>query len=198
MSTCEAGARLASIAALHHKSAINLEEEATAGNSKQRLGVTQVASANITSDVYRAWCEKRLAALFNDEDEDVRREAATCFGYLGDATLETYEGLILAFCDSRAYQDSSFPILHTLENSLRRLPGITCAVCEKFLARFGAEAADIRTSRAGDVLTVAKLIFRTYHQHQADEWTARCLDQIDRMCLEGIADAKREFEEFER
>ncbi len=197
-SVCEAGARLASIAALHHESAGALEEEAMAGNRKQRHGVAQVASANVNSADHAVWCKKRLAALFNDDDADIRREAALCFRYLGDASLETYADLISAFCNSKAFQDDSFSILHALENSVRQLPGITCDVCEKFLNRFGAEDRDIRTSRAGDVLTVVKLIFRTYHQHQADEWTARCLNLIDRMCLEGIADAKREFEEFER
>jgi len=112
--------------------------------------------------------------------------------------LENYENLITAFCGSAAYQENSFPVLHVLEESLRRLPGITCVVCEKFLERFGGEAKDIRTHRAGDVRTVAKLIFRTYHQHQGDEWAPRCLDLIDRMCLEEIQDARSELEEYER
>jgi hypothetical protein len=43
-----------------------------------------------------------------------------------------------------------------------------------------------------------KLLFRTYHQHQRDEWAPRCLDLIDRMCLEGIQDVSKGLEEFER
>ncbi len=49
-----------------------------------------------------------------------------------------------------------------------------------------------------DARTVAQLIFRTYHQHQDDAWTARALDLIDRLCLEGIGDAQKEFDTFER
>jgi hypothetical protein len=45
---------------------------------------------------------------------------------------------------------------------------------------------------------VATLVFRTYQQHQGDEWASRCLDLIDRMCLEGIHDVKKELNEFER
>ena len=56
----------------------------------------------------------------------------------------------------------------------------------------------MQTSRAGDAPTVAKLIFRTYQQHQQDEWTARWLDLIDRLCLEGIGEAGGELEQFER
>ena len=45
---------------------------------------------------------------------------------------------------------------------------------------------------------VAKLIFRTYQQHQNDEWTSRSLALIDRLCLEGIGDAGSHLEQFER
>jgi hypothetical protein len=164
----------------------------------QRLGVSQVASANIAAPECRKWCERRLGSLFNDDDEKVRREAATCFRYLEGETLETYAALISAFCDSKAFQDDSFSILHVLEQSLRRLPGMTCVVCEKFLERFSDEARDIRTSRMGDAHTVTELLFRTYQQHQQDEWTARSLDLIDRLCLEGVGEVNDGFRAFER
>lgn len=196
---CEAGARLAGIAALEHgESAADLVEEALGGSAKHRLGIAQVASANVAQPECREWCERRLRGLFNDEDEDVRQEAATCFRYLKNDSLETYGELILAFCDSRGYQEDSFSVLHMLEQSLGRLPGITCIVCEKFLDRFSGDANDIRSRRYGDSRTVASLIFRTYQQHPNDEWTGRALDLIDRLCAESIADAGKEFEQFER
>lgn len=160
--------------------------------------MAQVASSNLADAECRAWCEKGLLVLFNDDAHEVRREAASSFLRLKSEPLESYENLITAFCASLAFQADSFSILHVLEDSLRRLPGITCVVCEKFLARFSDEAKDSRTHRAGDVRTVAKLIFRTYHQHQQDEWARRCLDLIDRMCLESIHDVKSELDEFER
>ncbi|MGP1665665.1 MAG: hypothetical protein ACTS5I_07105, partial [Rhodanobacter sp.] len=42
----EAGARLASLAALYHEDAADLAKEAMSGNASQRLGVAQVASSN--------------------------------------------------------------------------------------------------------------------------------------------------------
>jgi hypothetical protein len=196
---CEAGARLAGIAALEHgESAADLVKEALRGSAKHRLGIAQVASANVAQPESREWCERQLRGLFNDEAEDVRQEAATCFRYLKNDSLETYGELILAFCDSRGYQEDSFSILHMLEQSLGRLPGITCIVCEKFLDRFSGDANDIRSRRYGDSRTVASLIFRTYQQHPNDEWTGRALDLIDRLCAESIADARKEFEQFER
>jgi hypothetical protein len=112
--------------------------------------------------------------------------------------LGTYESLITAFCGSKAYSEDSFSILHLFENSPHRLPGLTCLICEKFLSRFGDEARDIRTSKMGDAPTVAKLVFRTYDQHQRDEWTKRSLDLIDQLCLEGIGEAHKQMAEFER
>ena len=85
-----------------------------------------------------------------------------------------------------------------LEESLRRLPGTTCLVCEKFLERFADEARDIRTRRARDTFTLAKLVFRTYQQHQNDEWTCRSLTLIDHLCMEGIGDAGSHLNQFER
>lgn len=194
----ESGARLAALSSLYHPEEEVLETEAFAGTARRRLGVAQVASANIALEDCRPWCEKRLVSLFNDDDQAVRQEAATSFRYLENGALEDYADLIGAFCDSKAFQDDSFSILHVLEQSLRRLPGMTCIVCEKFLERFSDEARDIRTSRMGDAHTVTELLFRTYQQHQQDEWTARALDLIDRLCLEGIGDVNDGFRAFER
>ena len=195
---CEAGARLASLALLMDQGAADLVEEALHGSARHRLGVAQVASVNIAIPECRRWSEEMLAELFDDDDADVRGKAASCFRQLTDEVLDTYGDLIAAFCDSKAYQEDSFPVLHTLEQSLGRLPGTTCLVCEKFLDRFADEARDIRTHRAGDAFTLAKLVFRTYQQHQNDEWTSRLLNLIDRLCLEEIGDAGEQLEQFER
>ena len=45
---------------------------------------------------------------------------------------------------------------------------------------------------------VAKLVFRTYDQHQRDQWAKRSLDLIDQLCLEGIGEAHKQMAEFER
>ena len=194
----EDGAHFACIASLIHEGAADLVDDALRGDARHRLGVAQVAAAYIAAPEYRAWCEATLAELFGDDDSDVLHEAASCFRQLQGGALDTYEKLITAFCDSKAFEEDSFSILHTLEESMGRLPGMTCEVCEKFLHRFADEARDIRTSRAGDTDLVAKLAFRTYQQHQNDEWTPRSLDLIDRLCLDRIHDAGREFEQFDR
>ena len=198
LEVCEAGARLASLAFLMDQDAADLVGEALHGDARHRFGVAQVAAANVAIPECRRWSEEKLSALFNDDDSDVRCEAASCFRQLKGEDLGTYGELIATFCDSKAFQEDSFPLLDTLEESLGRLPGTTCLACEKFLNRFADEARDIRTHRAGDSPTVAKLVFRTYQQHQNDEWTSRSLNLIDHLCLEGMEDAGSHLDQFER
>lgn len=195
---CEGGACLVAIAALGHPEAADLRDQATAGNENMRLGIARVAAGNLASPECRQWCERQLILMFDDESPKVRQAAAECFRQLEHEPLGPYESLIGAFCNSKAYAEDSFSILHLFENSPHRLPGLTDLVCEKFLLRFGVEARDIRTSRMGDAPTVAKLVFRTYDQHQRDEWTKRSLDLIDQLCLEGIGEAQKQMAEFER
>ena len=184
---CEAGARLASIAALDHEEAADLLAEALDSGVRHRVGVAQVASANVAKPECRTWCEAILIKLFNDEDADVRKETATCFSRLPGEALEHYEGLIASFCDSKAFSGGAFWLMHALEESPGRLPGITCMVCQRALE-----------SPSGDAFEVGKLVFRTYQQHQNDEWTSRSLDLIDRLCLESIPGTDSEFEQFDR
>ena len=80
-----------------------------------------MAAANIARAECRSWCEQRLLQLFNDCDAQVRRKVASCFRRLAQESLEDYEALIIAFCESLAYQEDSFSILHILEESVRRL-----------------------------------------------------------------------------
>ena len=141
---CEAGACFASIAALMHKRVADLVDEALRGDAPHRLGVTQVAADKIAVPEYRAWCERTLVALFDDDDSGVRREAASCFRQLQDEALDDYGDLIVTFCDSKAFEEDSSWILYTLEESPGRLPGMTCEVCEKFLDRFANEARNIQ------------------------------------------------------
>jgi hypothetical protein len=160
--------------------------------------VAAVAAANVALADCREWCESHLNQFFLDHDSEVRKAAARCFHTLAPESLESFADLISIFCDSPAYQEDSLSILQTLENSVHRLPGIVCTVCEKFLLRFGDEARDIRTGRAGDAYLVCKLIFRVYHQHQNDAWAGRALDLIDQLCQEGIGDIGTELEQFDR
>ena len=131
---CEAGARLVSLAALEQESAANLVDEVLRGGARHRLGVALVASANITVPECRTRHDGTLTALFNGDDADVWHGAVSCFHPLQDEALDTYSDLIAAFCDSRAYREASFSILRALEESLERLPGMTCRLRNEWTA----------------------------------------------------------------
>ena len=104
---CETGARLASVALLMDQSAANLVEEALHGSARHRLGITQVASANIAIPDCRRWSEETLVVFFNDNNADVRGQAAKCFRQLNNDVFDTSGDLIAAFCDSNAFQEGS-------------------------------------------------------------------------------------------
>ena len=219
---CEAGARLASLAALEHagvvdastdapqpavaamsaepehRSAADLAADAARGGPAHRLGVAHVAAANLAIPEYRRWSATTLTALFDDDDAGVRRRAASCFRHVQDEPLDTYGNLIEAFSASKAFVDDPASILDTLEASRERLPGAACTVCEKFLDRFAYEARDARSDRHADALTVTTLAFRLCRQHEDDERAKRALDLVDRLCLLRIGDARGALEQFER
>jgi hypothetical protein len=197
----EAGGRLACLARLHHSRFEDLSEAAITGDVATRLGAAEVARHNITHPDCRPWCEATLRRLFNDEDENVRRQAANCFWYLWqqpDVPLTDYEDLIGSFLDSRAFADDPSYLLHTLDDTRQRVPNIILDVCDRFITKCTEKARDIRTSMAADETTIGKLVFRAYAQLEALPLRTRALDLIDRMCSEGLQSAGKQLAEFER
>ena len=192
------GGILAGLALLYGHDAERLVETALATGERHRLGIAQVASSNIKIRECRDWCERQLIELFEDKAAAVRRAAASCFGHLEGEPLEEYEDLVDRFSASTAFEDDSWTILRALKESRQRLPGMTCLVCERHLQRFSEEARDIRSARSSDPYTLVQLVFRTYQQHQKDEWAMRTLDLIDRLCLEGLSGTAEQFNSFER
>ena len=109
----ETGARLAGIAVLEgHGEAVDLVDEALHGSAGHRLGIAQVAAANVADLECRAWSETMLRALFEDDDSGVRREAASCFRQLRDQALDDYEDLLAALL-----QQQGVPGRHFLDPS---------------------------------------------------------------------------------
>ena len=185
-----AGARLACMAALFHENARELMEESWQGSRYQRLGSAEVAAGNVGRFDCRKWCEGALRRFFVDGDPEVRRVAASCFRHIPENDLASYEGLVEAFCNSPACKEDAFPLLRTLKQARAALPGMTSLACERLM--------DDAEGRSVDAMTVSELVFRLYQQHPDDEWTERCLDLIDRVCVETPEWAKKGFDDFER
>ena len=195
------GARLASLAGLYQNDdASILVEEALNGSASQRLGVAQVASANIGQKECEQWSEQQLLRFFDDDDSEVRMEAARCFANLTDQPLESYERLIDRFCESEALRENSDYIVSALDKSSHRLPGITYNVCNKLLRWSFGEVYDRTVPPDHNTGAVTDLILRTYLQHQRDEcWATKCLDLIDWIYLENKPSIKLYgMEDYER
>lgn len=197
----QAGGRLACLARLYHPSLDDLSELAMMGNSACRLGAAQVASHNLTKTNCRSWCEMALLRLFDDRDEIVRVEAARCFWYLSqdpELPLADYNALITSFLASQSFVEDPTFLLSALDHTRQRVPEAILDICETFVAKCSEQARDIRTSMAGDEMTVGKLVFRAYAQLEADKMRNRALNLIDEMCAEGLQSAGMHLSEFER
>lgn len=197
----EVGGSLACLARLYQAKADEISEAALAGDENCRLGACEVAKSNLVHTECRVWCESALARLFSDENQKVRRKAAGCFWHIWqspDTPLTDFDTLIRCFLNSAAFADGPSFLLHALEENKHRLPEVILEVCDAFIDRCADAARDIRTSIAGDEVTVGKLVFTAYAQLQSKALQARALDAIDRMSLEGLSSANAHLSEFER
>jgi hypothetical protein len=197
----QAGGRLSCLARLYHLESDDLSEAAMSGDPACRLGATEVASQNLTNADCRAWCETALIRFFSDDDGDVRRRAAGSFWHLWqqpDIPLGDYDALIRSFLDSRAFADAPTYLLHALDDTRQRVPETILDVCDTFVTKCAEEAKDISTSKAGDEITVGKLVFRAYSQLETQPLRRRALELIDRMCADGLQSASKHLTDFER
>ncbi len=155
------------------------------GTAEQRRGAAQVFAANLGSADHRSFCEESLIRLFNDTDEGVRKEAATCFRHLGGQPINDYASLVGSFIESAAFASNFDDLIFTLDQSETRLPEFTYGVCARFVDVAGVEAGDIRTRTAATAHEVSRIILRLYSQTSEEATRSHCLDVIDSMSLLG-------------
>ena len=192
------GARQASVAGLDLHEAAGIAALCLSGSEAQKVGAAEVMAANITTATCRSFCEDALITLFNDPSDNVRAEAARCFLRFEGHHLDGYDHLIAQFVCSDAFPKNYFPLLVALEQTTAKLPEITLAACERFIAIAGMAASDISARQAGDADTVAKLTLRIYQQSSDDAVRARSLDLIDRLMEHGAYGIDSALEQFAR
>ncbi len=192
------GARQACLASFVVDGARPLVEHCLSGNKPLRMGAAKVFAVNLDKARCRVLCESALLRLFNDSEEEVRSEAAMCFGDLEGEQLGDCIKSVEAFIDSPAFATNPDPLIRALEKTTAKLPDLTCLICERFLDVAGTDAADIRTGRAFDARTVSQLLVRVYSQSKDQAIQSRCLDVIDRMTQMHIYGLHEVFDQFER
>jgi hypothetical protein len=139
-----------------------------------------------------------LISFFNDPSEEVRSEAANCFGRLKEEQAGDYDELADAFIISEAFVHEHRSLFHALEKTPARLSDTTCTAAERFFDIVGTDSADLRTHGAAESYTVTKLIIRTYAQSKSSEAKGRCLDLIDRVTRLRAFGLDEAIDEYER
>ena len=192
------GARQACLASLELEEARPIAELCLSGSEAQRIGAAQVMAANLRTATYRSFCEASLIKEFDDDNEDVRKNASDCFRDFEGDQLGEYGQLIEQFVDSRAFTDNYPQLLYALNRTTASIPEFSLLACERFMDVAGAEAADISTRAAGDANNVISLTMRAYQQSSDAAGTARSLDLIDRLMELGVYGIDKALENFER
>ena len=185
------------MAALFHEDGTDLLEKAYACSDKARQQIADVAAHALRYPEHQRWCERNLRRLFDDESRAPRGAAAQCWRELKGQALKDHKTLLQSFCDSRAFPEQAESLLHALDESLHRLPELTCQVLERLMERANAKTSDWQSSRHVEERLVTRLLLRTYHQHRNGPLAARCLDLLDQMSLSGapyVDDALKQYD----
>ncbi|MCW2538489.1 MAG: hypothetical protein JWN95_214 [Frankiales bacterium] len=139
-----------------------------------RRGVAEVFAANV-ADV-----GQRLAALFNDDDPEVRNAAANAMRQLTDVAAGDINHLIDAFLASDAFTEHFDKLIDDLDEIRGLEPELALRACEQAVAAAGAELGDIRTARSMLGQPIMRVVLSVYRQGSEDQ-RIRCLHIIDRL-----------------
>lgn len=200
----QAGARRVALYLLSFpisEEAILLLEMAISGEKYSRFGLAEVFADNIDNSNVKdgkPLCIKMLTRLFEDDDDTVRKEAASCFFRINSKDLSPYLGIIRSFVDSKAFTDNCTSLIHLLEEATGIPYEDIFYVCEKFLEIAGKDAGDIRKHSAIDGGIVSKVITKIYTQNMDDERIReKSLDLIDKMVNLGVYGLDRELNKLD-
>ena len=121
-----------------------------------------------------------LPLVFNDDDSEVREQAARAMWDLDQVSADCLDALIDAFVSSAAFPEHMENLINTLERMSSTLSASTITVCERVVDIAGTDLGDLRTARARlsrDLVTVVLRLYRQGDKHLR----ARCLDLVDRL-----------------
>ena len=192
------GARQAAVASLSTKDADDLVSECRDGSEPLRLGVTQVAAANIANQQYREELKAILLEAFLDPNEEVRSAASGVFGRIEGEDHSDYRDLLLRFLESPITEDGYDLIFRYLSSASGDISHEAVLVCEKFLCKYGSEIGNIQTSAARHADAVTTLAIRAHEQTDDDATRERALNIIDQLVSVNAYHIDEALDQFER
>lgn len=196
----DAGGALASVAGLDETDANDLLTLVlNDSDARIRRGVAKVLAARAVSSRYRERCAAGLERLFNDDDADVRQEAAKVFWRIHDSQMADLEAVAYAFLSSAGFQGNHHHFLHALEVSTADVVDLVLATADRMVSSYGAQLGDLRGRVGGDSRNLSGLLLRVLGRLDADrERVNRALDMLDVMLEAGAWGVTEALETVER
>jgi hypothetical protein len=192
-----AAGRQVALAALDNHEASDLVNRAMSGPPSTRLGVAQVAAHNIINIEVGDTCAQWLPKFFNDDDQSVRREAASWLRQLGPTGIRQRRGLAIAYIDSAAYRDDESGLLHALDDSTVPVVDIALPALHRFIEHRHREIGDIQHGAAYAATIASKLAIRAYTSAQATDDREQALDIIDALLAAKVSEMRSFVESFD-
>ncbi|SFP63098.1 hypothetical protein SAMN05660464_3766 [Geodermatophilus dictyosporus] len=181
----EAGGEVAAFAAMEWSSSEYLDAVLIGSDAAARQGAASTCALRLPHTDNTDVAVAALAALLNDGDDGVRKEAAVVAGVLRGHALGRYDGVLTTLIASPAYADALPQLLITLERAPDQVNHLVLLCARRFVEALGPEAGDIRTSAAGDAHEVSSLIIRGMAQARTAAERSALLDVLDQLLMIG-------------
>lgn len=166
----------------------DLLDGAIAGDAHTRAGVASMSAHRVASRVggRGQHASSILMRLMDDEDDGVRRAVAEVASALREEALGPHKELLMALIASPVYEQATPQLLITLQEAPDRVDDLVLAAAGRFIAVFGNDAGDIRTSAAGDAHYISNLVVRGLAQARDASHRAKLLDALDLLLEHGV------------
>ncbi|MET9240963.1 hypothetical protein [Nonomuraea sp. NPDC003709] len=179
----EVGGQLAAFAAMEWGVSDYLEVVLAGADTSARKGAAGMAAHLVPHTTNAEVAITTLAALADDVDDEVPKEAAKVAGALRGHALRPFERVIKVLVASPAFAHALPQLLITLERAPDRVDDLALLCAQRFVEVFSMEAGDIRTTAAGNAREVGELIIRGLAQSRTSSDRAALLDVLDQLLL---------------
>ncbi|MEW2538675.1 hypothetical protein [Micromonospora chalcea] len=178
------GARLAAYAGLELRAEELVADVVESPTVAIRKGAAEVFAGRLGHSAKAAVAREALRTLVNDEDEEVRKAAATFPGKLRGKALGPYKTELEALIASPSFPHGLSQLLITLEHAPDRIDTLALKCAARFVEVHGMDAGDIRTGASAEAREVGELLLRAYAQAKAGS-RGQILDLLDSLLLAG-------------
>lgn len=157
------------------------------------------ANGNVTSDRVGERAVAWLMDLFDDEDKDVRHEAARAQWSEILDDKNDHAPLVFAHIASRSFQDDPDSLMRTLEDRVDRFPDVTFAAIRRVVKLMDGWKENDRHGHFSTLHHLPKILVELYRAVDGDSAREReLLDLFDNYLARGMASIRTEIGAYER